>query len=380
MKVLIAVTHLLGSGHLSRALTLGRAFAHGGHKVVVVSGGFDVPQLDTNGVDLRALPPLRSDGTNFTRLLTDIGDVADADYLATRAEQMVATLHEVQPDVLITELFPFGRRVLRHEFLALLKATQTLAKPPQVYCSIRDILAPPSRPEKVEKTDAILAQFYDGVLVHSDPHTTPLSVSWPVTDALAAKLIYTGYVAPPAAGAHPERLGEGEILVSAGGGTVGTPIFRAAIEAARKITNRQWRLLVGGSDSAARIAELQRDAPPENVTLEPARPDFRQMLHHAAASVSMCGYNTALDLLQAGTPAVMIPFDDGQEVEQTLRAESLAALPGLTVLRSAHLTAEQLAHSVQSVMTTQTRIGQAVAFDGAVETVRRIEERFEAGR
>lgn len=380
MKVLIAVTHLLGSGHLSRALTLGRAFARAGHKVVVLSGGFDVPQLDANGVDLRALPPLRSDGTNFTRLLTGSGDVADADFLATRAEQMVATLHELQPDVLITELFPFGRRVLRHEFLALLKAAQGMAKPPQVYCSIRDILAPPSRPEKVEKTDAILAAFYDGVLVHSDPHTTPLEVSWPVSKALAAKLIYTGYVAPPTAGPHPERLGEGEILVSAGGGTVGTPIFRTAIEAARKITNRRWRLLVGGSDSAARIAELQQDAPPENVILEPARPDFRQMLHHAAASVSMCGYNTALDLLQAGTPAVMIPFDDGQEVEQTLRAKSLAALPGLTVLRSADLTAEQLTQAVQSVMTTPTRMGQAVAFDGAAETVRCIEERLEARR
>jgi len=44
------------------------------------------------------------------------------------------------------------------------------------------------------------------------------------------------------------------------------------------------------------------------------------MLYHAAASVSLCGYNTALDILQAGTPAVFVPFDDGSEVEQGLRA------------------------------------------------------------
>ena len=48
------------------------------------------------------------------------------------------------------------------------------------------------------------------------------------------------------------------------------------------------------------------------------------MLYHAAASVSLCGYNTALDVLQSGVPAVLVPFDNGGEVEQSLRAEALA--------------------------------------------------------
>lgn len=375
MKVLIAVTHLLGSGHLSRALTLGRAFAASGHDCVVLSGGFPVPQLDSSGVELRQLPPLRSDGTNFTRLLTDNGEVADEAYLSTRAQRMIDTLHEMQPDVLITELFPFGRRVLRHEFLGLLESARAMSKRPLICCSIRDILAPPSRPEKVTKTDAIISAHYDAVLVHSDPRTTPLEVSWPVSEELAEKLIYTGYVAPPAAGAHPKDAGENEVLVSAGGGTVGQPIFRAAIEAARKITDRRWRLLVGGSDAEARIAELQKDAPPENVTLERARPDFRQMLHHAAASVSMCGYNTALDLLQAGTPAVLIPFDDGQEVEQTLRAKSLDELPSIHVLRSSDLVGARLAKGVEEVLSAGPRAEQTAGFDGATETVRIIEGR-----
>ncbi|WP_164661883.1 glycosyltransferase family protein [Tropicibacter sp. Alg240-R139] len=377
MKVLIAVTHLLGSGHLSRALTLGCAFARKGHDVVLISGGFAVPQLDTHGVDVRNLPRLRSDGTNFTRLLTDVGDVADDAYLAARSQAMVDILHAVKPDVLITELFPFGRRVLRHEFLTLLRAARALPKRLLICCSIRDILAPPSKPEKVEKTDIILSDFYDAVLVHSDFRTTRLEASWPVSKALEAKLIYTGYVAPPAAGAGTDRFGEGEILVSAGGGTVGTPIFRTAIEAARKITNRRWRLLVGGSDSATRIAQLMQDDPPENVIFEPARPDFRQMLYHASASVSMCGYNTALDILQAGTPAVLIPFDDGNEVEQTLRAESLANLPGFSVLRSAELTGPKLVRSIEDVINAPPRSRKTADFDGATKTVEFIEARLE---
>ena len=59
MKVLIAVTHLLGSGHLARALTIARSFAAAGHDAVVASGGMGAPQLNATGVTLLQLPPLR---------------------------------------------------------------------------------------------------------------------------------------------------------------------------------------------------------------------------------------------------------------------------------------------------------------------------------
>ena len=52
MRVMIVVTHLLGTGHLARALTLGRAFAHSGHRVTVVSGGLPVPHFDPSGLCL----------------------------------------------------------------------------------------------------------------------------------------------------------------------------------------------------------------------------------------------------------------------------------------------------------------------------------------
>lgn len=207
------------------------------------------------------------------------------------------------------------------------------------------------------------------MLVHSDPCGTRLEQSWPVSDTLRPRLRYTGYVAPAPAGPHPARTGEGEVLVSAGGGTVGTSLFEAAIGAARLMPARRWRLLVGGGDAAARIAALQARQPPAGTIIEPARPDFRQMLYHAAASVSMCGYNTALDLLQAGTPAVLVPFDAGQEAEQGLRAQSLAALPGMTVLRSAELTPRVLCDAVEQVICDPPRRETELGFDGASRTV-----------
>ncbi|WP_298849678.1 glycosyltransferase [uncultured Ruegeria sp.] len=370
MKVMIVVTHLLGTGHLSRALTLGRAFRDDGHDVMVVTGGMSAPQLDSRGMTLFGLPPLRSDGTNFTRLLTESGVEADNAYHTARVTALVKAVESFQPQVLITELYPFGRRSLATEFDAALNAASALPKRPVILGSIRDILAPPSKPAKAERADDIVTHFYDGILVHSTESVTPLSVSWPVSERLAKRLHYTGFVAPTLPQPHPDALGQGEILVSAGGGSVGQPIFRAAIEAARQMPNRRWRLLVGGTDAEARIDELSRQTEETSVILEPVRPDFRQMLPRAAASVSMCGYNTAMDILQSGTPAVFVPFDDGKEVEQGLRGQSLSGLSAIDVLESQALSGDALAQAVERVVADGPRAQQDFGFDGAAQTVR----------
>ncbi len=369
MRVMIVVTHLLGTGHLARALTLARAFGAAGHRVTVASGGMPAAQLDRGDVDLLQLPPLRSDGVNFTTLLDDQAAPVSEATMAQRLSCLLDHLNAQTPDLLITELFPFGRRILSPEFEALLQAAHDLPRRPLICGSIRDILAPPSKPKKAAMADRLIAQYYDAVLVHSDPDVTPLGLSWPVSAALAAKLHYTGFVAPPAPLPHPDQTGRAEVIVSAGGGNVGADIFATALGAAQLDPTRHWRILVGGADAPQRCAEMAGSAS-ANVTLEPARPDFRQMLHHARASVSMCGYNTALDILQTGCPALFIPFDAGNEVEQGLRADALAKLPGITVLRSAALTPQTLTEALRQLAQAPRRPARTHGFDGAEETVK----------
>lgn len=200
MKIMIVVTHLLGTGHLSRALTLGHSFAQAGHDVRVVSGGMPAPQLGSAGVRLIQLPPVRSDGVDFTRLLGPDDQIASPDHLAQRSACLTGEVMSDPPDALITELFPFGRRILRDEFKALLSAARSVPRTPKILCSIRDILAPPSKASKASKAafaEDVVAEFYDAVLVHSDAATTPLENSWPVSDILRPYLRYTGFVAPP---------------------------------------------------------------------------------------------------------------------------------------------------------------------------------------
>lgn len=350
MRVLIVVTHLLGTGHLARALVLGKAFAARGWDVRVASGGRPVPHLDTSGVTLVQLPPVHVVGTDFAQLHGPNGP-ADAAYMQKRLDALLAAL-EPRPDLLITELFPFGRRVLRTEFGALLMAAQGIPS----LASIRDILAPPSKPARAKWTAGLVEAHYDGVLVHSDPGLIPLEASWPVTPALAARLRYTGFVAPPAP--ETSAAGRGEVLVTAGGGGVGEALFAASAEAAAADPARTWRCLT----------RLPLTGPPNMIT-EPPRPDFRQMLTGAAAAVCMCGYNTALDVLQTGARAVFVPFDEGGEVEQGLRAAKMAGLPGIEVLRSAELTAQALRGALDKAAQDRPRAPRVQGMDGAQRSV-----------
>jgi predicted glycosyltransferase len=367
MRVMIVVTHLLGSGHLARALTLARAYRAAGDTVCVVSGGMPVPMMTHGDPEVVQLPPLHVNGADFSNLMTAGGQPASPDYLKTRQAALLAQLSRFVPDVLITELFPFGRRMLRCEFASLLKAARAADRPPLICASIRDILAPPSKPAKALFADETIAAFYDAVLVHSDPALTPLELSWPVSRVLRPFVHYTGFVAPPPAGPHRKEAGKGEIIVSAGGGDVGGPVYETALAAATRL-GHPLRLLVGGTDPHHRITALRNQAPAD-VTIEPARPDFRQMLYHATASVSLCGYNTALDILQAGTPAVFVPYDEGCEVEQGIRAHALAQRPGIAAVARAGLSAATLCAALEQVIGAPRRRAAPGRMDGAARTV-----------
>ena len=83
----------------------------------------------------------------------------------------------------------------------------------------------------------------------------------------------------------------------------------------------------------------------------------------------MCGYNTALDLLQTGAPAILVPFDDGGEVEQSLRAVSLAQQSAMEVLPSADMTPEKMANLVQKVIAEGRRSNDGLQMHGAETTV-----------
>src|SRR4029453_3906759 len=138
LRVLIAVTHLLGAGHLTRAAALARAFVRAGHDVTLLSGGMPAPLVSTKGMRLAQLPPVRTQGADFTKLLDPAGAVVGPRSLEERIRLRRAVFGDAAPDVVITELFPFGRHVLADEFMTLIQAAQRRRGGARVVASFRD--------------------------------------------------------------------------------------------------------------------------------------------------------------------------------------------------------------------------------------------------
>jgi predicted glycosyltransferase len=334
LRALIAVTHLLGAGHLTRAAAIADALAEGGHEVTLVSGGRPTAILRSGPYRIVQLPPVQAHADDFTTLRDASGAAVGPDYLALRRAHLLAVLAETRPDILVTELFPFGRRALAEEFLVVVEAANGMRPPPIVVSSVRDILVAPSRPDKVARTHAIIARLYDAVLVHGDPELAPLEASWPVGGGVGAPLLYTGYVDREAA---PKAMpGTGEILVAGGSSAAALPLYRTALNAAARRSDLSWRVLVGRGVGETEYAALEHLRPP-NVILERARPDFRELMAGSGLFVGQAGYNTVVDLLATNARALLVPFEQGNETEQRLRAEMLAARELATLLPESEL-------------------------------------------
>jgi predicted glycosyltransferase len=349
--VLLYVQHLLGIGHLRRAALLAKALNENGISVVLVSGGAAVAGLDIGGAGLVQLPPLRSRDADFSELLDPSGRPIDAAWKAARRDRLLAIFHALQPRALLIEMFPFGRRQMRFELLPLLEAARETTPRPQVFCSLRDVLTQNRRPEKTAWMLDTFARHFDLALVHGDPDFLPLERSFPEAAGIAAKLRYTGYVVDQAPDSGAGMEGTGEVIVSTGGGAVAGPLIEAALAARAlgPLAEAPWRFLIGPNMAEPTFRRLAAEAP-TGITVERARPDFRNLLARGRLSISQAGYNTVLEVLSAGIPAVVVPFAAGAETEQSLRARLLAEHGALTVVDEAALTPASLAAGIEAAL------------------------------
>jgi predicted glycosyltransferase len=350
MRVLFWVQNLLGTGHLRRAAILTDAMAQEGLEVTLVSGGPPASWLVPKGVRLEQLPPVRARDLRFDALADDRGRPVDDGLWDARRQRLLALLTELRPVVLIIEMFPFGRRKFRAELLPLLEAAAIMRPRPWVLSSVRDILVgKPADDRYVWMRDMVLRHF-DRVLIHTDPALVPFSLTFPFAATLGERLVETGYVTDSSQ-APASDAGRGEVLVSAGGGRVGTRLLEASIgaRALSRARDLPWRLVAGGNAEPAVLAELRPGLPP-GMLLEPQRDDFQTLLANSLLSVSQAGYNTVVEALKFGKSMVLVPFETRVETEQRTRAERLAQLGLAGMLRESELCASALARAVDGAM------------------------------
>lgn len=382
-SVFIYVQHLLGVGHLSRALALSQGLIAAGCPVTLVSGGFPAPNLSRDP-KLRwvQLPPVRARDATFTLLEDEAGQPIDDAWREGRRRALLAAYAAAKPQVLITELYPFGRRMMAFELLLLLTVAKDAATPPLIVSSVRDILATP-KPERMAATCDLVRRYYDLVLVHGDPAVIPLDTTFPAAESIADRIAYTGYIdAPPSLALNPKTSGDPprenrEVLISAGGGAVAWPIIKtvAAARSLSRLKDRPWRCRI----AAQELDEIRMKLGPvaTGLILEPPQPDFAFRLCHCAVSVSRAGYNTVVDILSAQARAVVIPFTEAGETEQELRAEVMEKHHLMTLVREEEMTPARLAAAIDAAASAPPPAATAVDLSGRTTSARLIRAAFD---
>ena len=372
-KIFFYVQHLLGIGHLVRASRIAEALHAAGMDVTLVTGGNAIEGFPGQTVRHVQLPAVLSSSTGFSGLIDEHGRRVDDRFEARRTALLIEAFHEAAPDAVLIEAFPFGRRQMRFELLPLLQAIRQVSPRPLLYSSVRDILQENRKAGRDRETADLVANHFDGVLMHGDPQFVRLEDTFPLASDIAGKVHYTGLVAPDTPTPSADRF---DVVVSAGGGAVGAALVEAALDARDILADdKSWCLIAGPNMPAEQFDRLSARSG-ENVALVRFRTDFPSLLMNAELSISQAGYNTVCDLLRAPCACVLVPFASGGETEQTVRAQKLADRGFAEVVGETQLTGETLAAAIFKLRQRPPRPQMSILMDGARTTAQIIERQL----
>lgn len=375
--------HSLGMGHLVRALTLAAALAEQ-FKVVLLNGGrFPEPIMLPVGVDIINLPPL---GMNRENQLFSQDEHYSLEAAHEIRRRMILNAYATyQPEVILIELFPFGRKKFACELLPLLKTVKRQNRQEvRVFCSLRDIMVNARKDQLRHDNRAcwLIERYFDAIMVHSDIRFARLEESFNPTHRLKTAVYYTGFVLPREDNIK-SLTRERRVIVSAGGGMVGGPLFRAALDAHRILwekANLPMTLVAGPflPEQDWRVLQQATKRFP-GLRIHRSVPGMQGLLAKHCCSVSQCGYNTAMDLLKSGVAALVVPFSQGQEDEQGNRARRLAKLGLLRTLDAELLNGERLADEIE-VLQQFAPNPVKLDMDGARQTTKLVEQLLASGK
>jgi predicted glycosyltransferase len=358
-RLMFYCQHILGMGHLVRSMEIVRGLAPD-FQVCFINGGeivagFDIP----SDVEVVNLPAIKTD-SEFQEL-----QVVDSAYTLEevqemRREQLLQVLDRFQPDVLMIELFPFGRRRFSFELVPLLERARACGT--KVVCSLRDIVVTKSdRTKHEEKVCKLMNQYFDLLLVHGDPQFQPLEETFSRIADLTCEVQFTGYVAQAQPKVDEELLhlnpDKPLILVSIGGGRFGHELLDCVVESAPILKHQiphQIQVFTGPFMPDWKLLELRAKASTiASIRVDRYTSNLLSYMKQADLSISMSGYNTTLNVLTTGVRAMLLPFTGNDDQEQRIRAQKLANLGVVEMIQPQDLEPNRFAKKVVTYLQQQ---------------------------
>jgi predicted glycosyltransferase len=384
-KILFYCQNLLGMGHLVRTTELMRELVKT-FEVCLIEGGQKVDGFEIlPEVEVIQLPTIQVevfDSLQVGKQLQVVGSTMSLEEVKEfRQQKLIEVFDRFQPDVLITEGYPFSKnKALAFEMVPLLEHVRKSDRPTQVICSLRDIIMVKEfadRAAEEKRRCEFVNHYYDAILLHSDPTIHRLEDNISNADSLTCPVHYTGYVVQ----SEPDRIlldpadlallndPAPKIVVSVGGGKLGHDLLTSIIQAAPLIEQETIHRIVifaGPLMDDAKYQELEQLAQGKtNVSLRRFTPSLIAYLDRADLSISLGGYNTTMNILKTGVRSIIYPSD--KDREQAIRAEKLEQLGLLKILDKSELEPELLARSIVDYLAEEQNLDfeYLIQLDGA---------------
>jgi predicted glycosyltransferase len=232
-----------------------------------------------------------------------------------RCELIQSVFHAFQPDAVFVDYLPFG---LWHELRRPLETCSA-----RTYFVHRGIIDESDRPILYGEAANVLSEVFDRILVAADRRIVDVTRECALTPATAAKVTYTGYLAPSTAGVREElrcrrALGSGDrwVVCSAGSGLRAERFLQHCVTVAARMPETQFDVVFG---SRGRADLVRCDQPPPNCRVSYSRSDLPEL--HAAADVAVTsgGYNSLVEAAVGGARLLVRPVNNAEGDEQRIQ-------------------------------------------------------------
>lgn len=372
LKILFYCQSSLGIGHTMRSLRLASGLGEISN-LCFLNGGSRIGQLQyPTNINIVDLLPIKSD-PEFSGLISDVEGIDLDQVFNNRREVITSAFKQLQPDIVIVELFPFGRGAFSAELKPLLKLAKNNGT--HTICSLRDILVEKNNQDVYEqKVVKLMNEYFNVLLIHGDPSFHRLEECFSRLSEIKSKIFYTGYVTPKFSDATKLNSSK-EIIASIGGGRFGHELAEAVVKSAPLLAKEiphNISLYTGPfcpPDVADKL-KAEADGMP-NVLIQDFVENIHQKLQQAELSISMGGYNTTMDVLASGVPAMMMPCVNSGGMDQSTRLEKLAKLDVIDIIHPADLEPLQFSAKVISNL-RRKRKSASIDLNGVPNTIKLI--------
>lgn len=256
--------------------------------------------------------------------------------------------------LMVIEGFPFCRHQYAHEYFTFIEECKK--RKIKVIISARDFPWDDPHDDQlkdwVNYSQNLVCKYYaDKILIHGDPDILPLysdrtrvANSKAIIDDIKDKIIYTGYVCDKSLKPHVRK--NNHIYISTGlNKNEGLLLFKEITKIAHKFPD--YKFIMPIANKYRNISNTVKN----NMIFVDYIPNLGKKINSCAALITYGGYNTTMEVLKSGVPAIFVPRQDGQKLEQFVRCYTFEPYGFFKVLNNQEFS--KLEKTLQNVLSSK---------------------------